>query len=97
MKRSLGRILALSLVTALTACAGTPFKWDDARQVKQGMSQTEVTALLGQPYMVRTAGEGTIYTWSHANGMTGSSQAISIPFDKDGKVSKVPVIPEGFR
>jgi hypothetical protein len=52
--------------------------------------------LLGQPYMVRTVDAGTIYTWSFANGLTGNSQAVSIPFNKDGKVSKVPAIPDSF-
>jgi len=88
-------VIAL-LVAALSACAGTPFRWDNARQVRQGMTQNEVVALLGKPYMVKSNENGTIYVWSHANGLTGESQAVSIPFDKDGKVSKVPAIPDSF-
>lgn len=80
----------------LAACAGTPFRFDDARQVKVGMTEAEVTQIMGRPYMVTSKGDAQIWVWSHANGMTGGSQSISFIM-KDGKVSTVPTIPESFK
>ncbi|MBY8314931.1 outer membrane protein assembly factor BamE [Vibrio fluvialis] len=92
MKNILVAILAL----VLAACAGTPFKFENARQVQVGMSESEVTQLLGSPYMVTSRGDEQIWVWSYANGLTGASKSISFIM-KDGKVESVPTIPKSFK
>ncbi len=92
MRNFLGSLL---LAAALAGCAGTPFRFDDARKVKVGMSEKELTALMGPPYMVTTRGDEQIWVWSAA---TAFSRAKSVSFAlKDGKVASVPVIPESFK
>ena len=87
-------LYALFLLT-LTACAGTPFDWDNARKIQPGMSVSEVTELLGPPFMATSNSLGLIYTWSYATAF-GGSKAISIAF-KDGKVISSPQVPETYK
>ena len=89
--------LFFSLLIALTfiGCAGTNFTWEQARQVKVGMSEKELFELMGKPYMVRTLSDQTIYTWSYSDGFTGA-KAISIPV-KNNQVVSVPNIPDSFQ
>lgn len=91
MKTLLVILFALSVV----ACAGSPFKFENARKVEIGMSQEELTNLLGQPYMVTTRGQDQIWVWSYANGMTGAAKSVSYVI-RDGKVISVPTIPDSF-
>lgn len=89
-------VLIVSLLAAcLAGCAGTKFDFDQARQVKVGMTKQEVETLMGRPYMVTTKGEQELWTWSYANGMTGTSRAVTFTF-KDDKVVGVPKIPDSF-
>lgn len=88
-------IAACLLAGALAGCAGTNFKYDNARQVKVGMTEAEVTQLMGRPYSVISTPNGQTWVWSHANGFTGSSRAVSFKF-ADGRVTEVPSIPESF-
>lgn len=90
------KYLMLVSVLFLCACAGTNFKWDNARQIRQGMTEQEVVSLLGTPTMTTSRSDGLVYVWSHANGMTGSVKSVSVVF-KDGKVVSVPNIPENYR
>lgn len=91
MKRVMQTIL---LAVALTACAGTPVDWNEARNLKVGMTTQEVEAKLGSPYMVTSMPDGSLtYIWSYANMMTGRSGALKLPF-KDGKLVSSPVIPD---
>ena len=91
------KVLLVAVVVALlTACAGTKFSFDQARQVKVGMSEAEVTELMCKPYMIKSQGDTQIWIWSHANGMTGGSQMISFEM-KAGKVESVPTIPASFK
>lgn len=84
------------LVAALTGCAGTNFDFSKARQVQVGMTEAQVTSLMGPPYSV-VSKEGTqIWIWSQANGFTGSSKSISFIM-RNGKVESVPAIPESFK
>ena len=87
-------ITIAALALALTACAGTNFKWDDARQIKAGMTEQEVTALMGPPYLVKSEGGRLIWVWSHGNAL-GGSRSISVVF-VDGKVIAPPPIPDSF-
>lgn len=80
---------------ALFGCAGTNFSWDSARQIKPGMSEAEVTALVGPPYMTIARGDLLVYTWSYASTF-GGTRALSIPF-RDGKVVEVPNVPATFK
>lgn len=81
---------------ALIGCAGTRFNFEDARQVKVGMTEAEVVERLGRPYSVTTRGDTQVWVWSQANGLTGSSSAVTFIF-KEGKVATVPNIPASFR
>lgn len=89
-------LASLFLVAALTGCAGSPFTFDQARQVRLGMSEQQVTEIMGRPYQVVSRAEDQTWIWSHANGLTGASQVISFKM-KDGKVTEVPVIPASFQ
>ncbi|HFC8542723.1 TPA: outer membrane protein assembly factor BamE [Neisseria weaveri] len=92
----MNKLAAILLISFLTACAGTNFKWDNARQIKQGMTEQEVVNLLGTPTMTTSRSDGLVYVWSHANGMTGSVKSVSVVF-QDGKVVSVPNIPANYR
>lgn len=81
-------VFAALLLLNLASCAGTSFEWDNARQVKIGTSEAELTALLGKPYLVKTQGDVQVWVWSYANGFSGS-RAVSFSL-KDGKVVAVP-------
>ncbi|HZZ79817.1 MAG TPA: outer membrane protein assembly factor BamE [Gemmataceae bacterium] len=78
----------------LAGCAGTPFQFDTARQVKVGMTDKQLTELMGTPYMVTTMGDKQIWVWSEANFM-GGSQTESFTL-QNGKVTSVPAIPDSF-
>ncbi|WP_162788092.1 hypothetical protein [Chromobacterium haemolyticum] len=88
-------MLAGLISLALTACAGTPFKWDSARQIKQGMTTEEVTKLMGAPYSV-VSREGVIrYIWVDVGAFSGS-KSVAVDF-KDGRAVSAPPIPEEFK
>lgn len=92
------RLIAILFATlTLVACAtGTPFKWDQARQVKVGMTAEQVTALMGNPYLVRSDANGvTRYVWTEVNSLTFATKTYSIDF-RDGKVVVAPEIPPSF-
>ncbi|RYF76819.1 MAG: outer membrane protein assembly factor BamE [Comamonadaceae bacterium] len=96
MKTSV-RTLIASATLFLAACAGTAFDWENARKLQLGMTEKEVTDLMGAPYSVRSVNDGTqTWVWSFANGMTGSSRVVSAVF-RDGKVITVPSVPASFR
>jgi len=82
----------LLLVAAISGCAGTNFDYDDARQVKIGMTEAQVLELMDKPYSVTQNGNSEIWVWSRANGFTGSSRAVSFIL-RDGVVVGVPKIP----
>lgn len=87
-----GLIIAASVL--LAACAGTPFTFDEARQVKVGMTEQQVMDLMGRPYSVVSKGDSQMWIWSHASAF-GGSQVVSFEL-KDGKVITVPHIPGAF-
>lgn len=79
----------------LAGCAGTNFEWSNARQLKTGMTQAEVTALMGRPYLVKSEGAGRVkWVWSWAAGF-GGHKAMSVAF-QDGALVEVPEIPAEF-
>lgn len=88
-------ILALLFLLMLCACAGTPFKWDQARQIKKGMTTSEVTTLVGMPNSVHANNDSLIYVWIYVNSFTGT-RTLTVTF-RDGKVINAPTIPEEFK
>lgn len=88
-------IVLAAAAMLLVACAGTNFDFAAARQVKPGMSEAELTALMGRPYSVVSRGDSQTWIWSHATGF-GAAKSISFMF-RDGKVVEVPKIPDSFR
>ncbi|AMB79819.1 hypothetical protein AV641_12410 [Pseudomonas fragi] len=84
------------LALVLSGCAGTSFSYDDARKVQVGMTEDQVTQIMGPPYSVVSRADGQMWVWSHANGMTGASRVISFRM-LDGKVVEVPPIPTSFK
>lgn len=89
-------LIAASLIALLAGCAGTNFSYDNARKVQVGMTEAEVTRLMGPPYSVAARGDEEMWVWSRANGFTGTSKAISFKM-KDGVVVEVPPIPDSFK
>ena len=72
----------------LSGCAGTNFEWDNARQIKAGMTEQEVTNLMGAPYLVRSESGKLTWVWSYANTFDGV-KTVSVVF-VDGKVTEPP-------
>ena len=87
---------ATVLAIVLSGCAGTSFSYDDARKVQVGMTEDQVTQIMGPPYSVVSRADGQMWVWSHANGMTGASRVISFKI-LDGKVVEIPPIPTSFK
>lgn len=92
----IGFAAAAALALVLSGCAGTSFSYDEARKVKVGMTEEQVTQIMGPPYSVVSRADGQMWIWSHANGMTGASKVISFRL-VDGKVVEVPTIPTSFK
>jgi hypothetical protein len=92
------KILASSLALLLfvcAACVGTPFAWSSARQVKVGMTTTELTQIMGKPLTMSSSGENEVWAWNYGTGLgTGGYFAVVI---KDGKVIEVPQIPDQLK
>ena len=88
-------LMLVAFLVSLTGCAGTPITWDKARQLQVGMTEAQVTALMGPPYMVASKPDGQRWVWSHAVAFGGAS-SLSVTM-KDGKVVEVPVIPTSFK
>ena len=86
-------VLAASVIAG---CAGTPFKWDDARRISPGMTTSEVTQLIGQPNTVKSTGDVLIYVWVYVNSLNGTTRTLRVDF-KDGKAISAPPIPDSFR
>lgn len=93
---SITKYLAIIFLTIyLAACAGTPFEWDQARQIKAGMTIKEVTKLIGTPTNVKSQDDGLRYVWTYVNSFSGI-RTLVVDF-KDGKVIKAPPIPDEFK
>ena len=93
------KFIAIIFVFLLTACAGSgSIKWDDARQIKVGMTEKEVAGLMGRPYQAQVTGSDGRYqwVWVSVNLMTGGGASKMTAVFKDGVVVEVPVIPASF-
>lgn len=91
------KIAAVLCFLLLSGCAGSGrINWNNARQLKQGMSEQDVMKLIGKPYSVSSKSDGTqLWVWVHANGLTGASQSIAIPM-KEGRMASDLKIPDSF-
>lgn len=89
------KTISLLSIVLLTACAGTNFEWDNARQIKAGMTEQEVTNIMGAPYLVRSESGKLTWVWSYANTFDGV-KTVSVIF-VDGKVTEPPPIPASFK
>lgn len=88
-------LLILTLVGLLSGCVGTYFTFDKARQIKVGMTESEVHQIMGRPNSVTSAG-GHI-RWMYVYGTAlGTSAAVTFIFT-DAKVTEVPSIPASFK
>lgn len=86
---------AIVLLAIFYGCAGTPFEWTSARQIKAGMTEREVTTLMGQPYLVKSQPQGITWVWTYVDPMF-ATRSLVVVF-RDGKVVEVPPIPESFK
>ncbi len=91
------KFIAMLAVLVLTACAGSgSIKWDEARKLKVGMTEKEVTAVMGSPYQAQGGKDGAYtWVWVDVNLMRGGSQKMTAEFKK-GVVVSVPEIPDSF-
>ena len=89
-------LASLALAITFIGCAGSDFEWDRVRQVKLGMTEQEVTALLGPPTAVGASSGGVKWAWVHVNTLAGSSRTVSVVF-REGVVVSVPPLPDSFK
>lgn len=88
------RSAAVIALASLAACAGTPFTFGQASQVKVGMTEEQLYEIMGNPYMAVSREDGQQLIYTHATAFGGAK---SVSFEtKDGKVSKVPYIPSSY-
>jgi major membrane immunogen (membrane-anchored lipoprotein) len=93
------KLIVVLAVTLLAACAGSgSIKWDEARRLKAGMTEKEVTELMGRPYQAQVVGNDGTYrwVWVDVNLMRGGGAEKMTAEFKDGVVVSVPVIPASF-
>jgi hypothetical protein len=85
----------LLVISLLSACAGTQFKWSDVRKINTGMSSEEVIQILNQPNAIYSQEGKLIYSWYSASLINGT-RAIKIEF-KNNKVTEAPAVPNSFK
>jgi hypothetical protein len=59
------------------------------------MRESEVVAIMGPPYLVKSEAGKLTWVWSYADAFSGV-KVVSVVFN-EGKVSEPPPIPESFR
>ncbi len=93
------KLLNITLLAALlliSGCAGTAFKWSDARKITPGMTTTEATHLIGTPNNVTSRDGILIYVWTNMNMLTGETRTLRVDF-RDNKAIAAPPIPDSFK
>jgi hypothetical protein len=91
----LKRLKVFFIALLLSACAGTPFNFDTARQIKVDTPEADLVASMGRPYTVLSKPNGEyVYIYSFASGF-GGAKSVSYVL-RDGKVTQTPVIPASF-
>ncbi|MDI1278043.1 hypothetical protein [Methylobacter sp.] len=90
------KIIIVAVLCLLAGCAGSKINFDQARKVEVGMTEAQLTQLMGDPYQIISKGENLqIWIWSHYNGLSGTKSLVSFPM-QSGKVISVPAIPKSF-
>lgn len=87
---------AVLLAVACVACVGSDFQWDTARQIRPGMTEDQVSTLMGPPSHVRTHTYGVTWTWAYVNPREGDARAVSVGF-RDGQVVYGAGVPTSFK
>lgn len=90
------RILIVIALILLVGCAGTAFKWSDARKITPGMTTTEATQLIGTPNNVTSRDGILIYVWANVNMLTAETRTLRVDF-RDNKAIAAPPIPDSFK
>jgi len=88
--------VVVSSAALCAACAGSDFQWDQARQIQPGMTEDQVSAVMGPPSDVRTQTYGVTWTWAYLNPRQGSARGVSVAF-RDGRVVYGAGVPESFK
>lgn len=84
-------IIASVILLTASACAGTPIDWDEARTLKNGMTEAQVLERLGYPYQVATKPDGSeVWVWVFTD-PTMSTEVLSIIMH-GGKIETMPRI-----
>lgn len=86
----------LAALLLISGCAGTAFKWSDARKITPGMITTEATQLIGTPNNVTSRDGILIYVWANMNMLTGETRTLRVDF-RDNKAIAAPPIPDSFK
>jgi hypothetical protein len=89
------KIIVAAVCVFFAGCAGSSFKFDDARRVEVGMTEAQLIDRMGDPYKKIGQKDHEVWIWSHANALSGNSQSVSFIM-KDGKVIGLPTIPKSF-
>lgn len=89
------RLLTVTLCVALAACAGPDFSWEQARQLKTGMTPAQVEAIMGPPNNVRSTPTGMTWVWVWVNLYAGT-RTLAVVFE-NGVLTKVPDLPAGYK
>jgi len=69
---------------------GTKFNWKDTEKIKDGMTKSEVIAILGKPYSHTRSGNNVTLIWSYAT-VFGDAKATSCRFVADRVVSQTTI------
>jgi len=90
------KITLLAALLLISGCAGTAFKWSDARKITPGMTTTEATQLIGTPNNVTSRDGILIYVWVNVNMLTAETRTLRVDF-RDNKAISAPPIPDSFK
>ena len=84
----------LASAAALSGCVtGTPVNFESARSLKPGMTETQVTEIMGSPRSTYDDEMKRHYLkWGHSDLMTGAYSNLVLVF-QDGKLVAVPGLP----
>ena len=91
-----GTWMAILAAAAGAGCTGSDFQWNQASQLRPGLTQEQVEALMGSPTDVRTREQGAVWTWTYLNAASGQARAVSVVM-RDGRVVDAPGVPLAFR
>lgn len=85
-------VSCLAICILISACAGTPFSWEDARKVQLGMNEDQVVEIMGRPSRVSSGPNGTTWVWFWVN-LYAETRSFVLTM-KNGEVAILPDIPK---